>query len=273
MNATPPLFSIVVPTYNRAHLMDRVVSSVQRQTFTDWELLIVDDGSTDRTQEVVLRLASTDSRVRHIRLDVNSGLPAIARNRGIAEARGEYIAFLDSDDYWWPKHLEIHARSHHELAAPGLCYSHLWTRRRGWPLFGLLFVPSPRQQAESRQDLLKRNSIQCSAVTVSRALLVSHQGFNESPRLAAVEDYELWLRLADSGPIAYIPRLTGTYSSAQGISTQLDMEKQLAWLSEEIGAPIGRRSRTSVLVERFWGVPAALATLAVDPVRRRYQRT
>lgn len=273
MNTTLPRFSVVVPTYNRAHLMDRVVSSVQRQTFTDWELLIVDDGSTDQTQEVVLELASTDSRVRYVRLDENSGLPAIARNNGIAEARGEYVAFLDSDDYWWPKHLEIHARSHHHLAAPGLCYSHLWTRRRGWPLFGLLFVPSPRQQAETRHELLQRNSIQCSAVTVSRALLVSQQGFNESPRLAAVEDYELWLRLADVGPIAFISRLTGIYSDAQGISAQLDMEKQLALLSEEIGAPIGRRSRIAVLTERFWGVPTALSTLAWGRVRVGRQRT
>ena len=86
MNATPPLFSVVVPTYNRANLMEGVVSSIQRQTLTDWELLIVDDGSTDQTQEVVLGLASTDPRVRYVRLDENSGLPAIARNRGVAEA-------------------------------------------------------------------------------------------------------------------------------------------------------------------------------------------
>ena len=267
MTETSPRFSIVVPTFNRAHLMDRIVTSVQRQSITDWELLIVDDGSTDGTQEVVSQLAAVDPRVRYTRLDENSGLPAVARNRGISEALGEFVAFLDSDDYWWPQHLEIHSRRHRGLDAPGLCYSPLWTRRRGWPLFGLLFVPSPRQQAETRHELLQRNSIQCSGVTVSRTLLVSHGGFNESPRLTAVEDYELWLRLADTGPIAFIPRLTGVYSSAQGISAQQDMERQLSYLSEDIGAPIGRRSRTEVILERFWGVPAALTSLGLGRIR------
>ena len=272
MTETLPRFSIVVPTFNRAHLMNRVVTSVQRQSITDWELLIVDDGSTDPTEEVVPQLAALDSRLRYIRLDKNSGLPAIARNRGISEARGEYVAFLDSDDYWWPQHLAIHARRHRGLAAPGLCYSPLWTRRRGWPLFGLLFIPSPRQQAETRRELIQRNSIQCSGVTVSRTLLVSHGGFNESPRLTAVEDYELWLRLADGGPIGFIPRLTGVYSSGQGISTKQDMEQQLAHLSEEIGAPIGRRSRIEVIRERLWGVPAALTSLGLGRVRGRIKR-
>lgn len=97
-----PLISVIIPSYNRAHVIEKSARSVLEQTFADLELLIIDDGSTDATREVVERLG--DSRVRYVYQE-NAGACA-ARNHGISLARGEYIAFHDSDDVWYPNKLE-----------------------------------------------------------------------------------------------------------------------------------------------------------------------
>lgn len=101
-----PLISVVIPSYNRAHVIEKSARSVLEQTFTDLELLIIDDGSSDNTREVAESLG--DSRVRYVYQE-NAGACA-ARNHGIALARGEYIAFHDSDDLWYPNKLEKQLR-------------------------------------------------------------------------------------------------------------------------------------------------------------------
>jgi len=98
-----PTVSVIIPTYNRAHLVGRAIRSVLNQTYQDFELIVVDDGSTDNTEEVIRSF--DDDRIRYIRHDQNKG-GAAARNTGIKAARGEYIAFLDSDDESLPENLE-----------------------------------------------------------------------------------------------------------------------------------------------------------------------
>lgn len=115
-----PQVSIVLPTFNRAHLLPRAIDSVQIQTFDNWELVIVDDGSTDSTEHVVARYAASDRRIRR-HYQPNAGL-SMARNAGIDRARGEYITFLDSDDEYLPTHLE--ARVRHMEAHPGIDMLH-----------------------------------------------------------------------------------------------------------------------------------------------------
>ena len=100
----PVSVSVILPTYNRADLLDRAISSVLVQTYRNFELIVVDDASTDYTERVVKEFG--DSRVRYIRQDINKGAGA-ARNRGIKVARGEFIAFQDSDDEWLPEKLQI----------------------------------------------------------------------------------------------------------------------------------------------------------------------
>ena len=102
---TTPVVSIVVPCFNRAGLVGQVVESVRRQTLCEWELIVVDDGSSDDLP-AALRSAQADARVRLIRHEVNRGVSA-ARNTGIAAARGRFVAFLDSDDEWLPRKLEL----------------------------------------------------------------------------------------------------------------------------------------------------------------------
>ena len=103
--STPPLVSVIIPTYNRAHLLPVAVESVRNQTFGDWELLIVDDGSTDDTQALIASRWGADARVRPVKNTHAKGQCG-ARNCGIELARGRYIAYLDSDDEWEPIHLE-----------------------------------------------------------------------------------------------------------------------------------------------------------------------
>jgi glycosyltransferase involved in cell wall biosynthesis len=101
VNSIPPLFSIIIPTYNRAHLLKIAIQSVSDQTFEDWEIVVVDDGSVDETKEVVS--AFSEEKVRYV-FQQNQELSA-ARNTGIRNSRGTYICFLDDDDYYLPEHL------------------------------------------------------------------------------------------------------------------------------------------------------------------------
>ena len=103
--AETPRVSVIVPTYNRAELLPRAVQSVLSQDFTDLELLIVDDGSTDNTAEVVRELQAQDDRVRYLKLQENRGV-GFARDIGLRYSHGEFIAWIDADDIWLPGKLE-----------------------------------------------------------------------------------------------------------------------------------------------------------------------
>jgi len=109
------LFSAVIPTFNRSHLLQATLESVFAQTFTDYEIIVVDDGSTDDTQEMV---KSYGKRVQFF-CQENAG-PGAARNLGVSHARGEYVAFLDSDDLWFPWTLAVFAELIDENTAPSI---------------------------------------------------------------------------------------------------------------------------------------------------------
>jgi len=108
-----PLFSVIIPTYNRRELLRQALASVLAQTFTDYEIIVVDDGSTDGTREW---LATVSDQVR-VLIQENRG-PGAARNLGIQNAVGEYVTFLDSDDIWFPWTLEIYERAIREASRP-----------------------------------------------------------------------------------------------------------------------------------------------------------
>lgn len=100
-----PLVSIVTPVYNAQNYLEETILSVINQTYSNWELLLIDDCSTDNSYEIIEKYLKKDKRIRYLKNDKNSG-PAITRNKGIKEAKGEYIAFLDSDDLWYENKLE-----------------------------------------------------------------------------------------------------------------------------------------------------------------------
>ena len=100
------LVSIITPVYNASKFIEETIKSVQLQTYKEWELILVDDCSTDNSGEIIKNIAITDFRIKYIKLKENSGA-AVARNTAIANSKGRYIAFLDSDDIWENKKLEI----------------------------------------------------------------------------------------------------------------------------------------------------------------------
>jgi glycosyltransferase involved in cell wall biosynthesis len=181
-----PLVSVIIPTYNRAALVTEAVASVEAQTFRDFEILVVDDGSTDGTSKA---LALRES-ARVLRRP-NRGGVAVARNLGAAAARGEWLAFLDSDDLWLPSKLARQMAYLEERPGLLLCQTdETWVRRgvrvnkpvSHRKLAGEIFLAS-----------LERCMVSPSAVILHQRLLSDHGGFDED--LPAAEDYDLWLRL------------------------------------------------------------------------------
>ena len=183
-----PLVSVIIPTYNRAALVSEAVASVLAQTWRDFEVLVVDDGSTDATPEA---LAPYASRIRLWRRESRGGVSA-ARNTGISAARGEWLAFLDSDDLWLPEKL---ARQMTYLAAHP---EQLWCQtEETWVRRGVrVNQPLTHQKIGGRifRQSLERCMVSPSAVILHRRLLEQHGGFDEI--LPAAEDYDLWLRLS-----------------------------------------------------------------------------
>lgn len=119
------LFSIIVPTYNRAHFLGRTIASVLNQTYVNWELLIVDDGSTDNTKDLVLGYSDADRRIKYIYQE-NKRVSA-ARNNGLQNAQGDYLCFLDSDDEFKPDHLQTFANAINEGSNRNLLFTHFLT--------------------------------------------------------------------------------------------------------------------------------------------------
>jgi glycosyltransferase involved in cell wall biosynthesis len=206
--------SVVVPTYNRADDVARCLESLQAQTFKDFEVLVCDDGSKDHTAQVVERYRG--------RLDVsyhwaeNFGGPARPRNAGVQRARGEYVALLDSDDWWAPRKLEVSVRALD--AGADLVYHDLWevssaAQRIFWRRNRTRALASPVYD-----DLfLNGNAIANSSAVVRRGLLEKIGGFSEDRGLIAWEDYDAWLRIAKlTECFRRLPEVLGYYWTGGG---------------------------------------------------------
>lgn len=195
-----PLVSIILPTYNRADFLRRSIDSVLNQTFCDFELIIVDDASTDSSKEVIDTF--DDQRIIYLEHERNLGGSA-ARNTGIRAARGNFIAFQDSDDEWLPEKLEKQMKIMEDAPANvGVVYTGFW-RING---DNKEYIPGPAQQVKEgniNQELLKGNFVTTQAVLVKKECFQEAGLFDETlPRL---QDWELFLRLAKHFEFRYIP--------------------------------------------------------------------
>ena len=201
-----PFFSVVIPTYNRSELLKEAVHSIMDQSFEDFELLIVDDHSTDDTKNVVASFK--DSRIKYIVNDRTKG-GAGTRNAGIFRAKGHWVAFLDDDDVWLPNKLELQYKKIQEVdSAVGLIYSgsaaYDFTKMR------VMSVCLPEKEGWVQKDLLYKNYVGTfSRVTIRADLLKKHGGLDE--RFEAVQDWELCVRIAGTCKIAFIKEIL-TYS-------------------------------------------------------------
>lgn len=195
------LISVIIPTYNRAHLVCDAIESVLAQTYSHYEIIVVDDGSTDGTGEL-LRKRYGD-RIRY-EWQENQG-ESVARNRGIALARGEYIAFLDSDDLWLPEKLEkqiAYLKAHPEVSAV-FCQAYIIDARgiRQPGILGADLTPKDL----TLESLLLANTISGPSTTTTTTLEFLRKVGGFDPAIRFAEDWDLWLRFRLAGEIGYLP--------------------------------------------------------------------
>jgi len=195
---THPLVSVVIPTYNRKELLIEALKSVFKQTYSNLEIIVVDDGSEDGTKEALGGFRKYPN-FRYLLLHHN-GYPGLVRNRGISESNGEYIAFLDSDDLWKKEKTEKQVAfmlKHQEIQ---ICHTReVWMRGNK-----IVSQTGQRHRREGYifKDALKKCIIGPSTVMLKSSVLIEHRGFNED--LEVAEDYELWLKLTAIHNIGYI---------------------------------------------------------------------
>lgn len=185
------IISIVMPAYNSAQYIEQSIESVLKQSYKNWELIIVDDCSIDDTYKIVEKLCITEERIKLFRMNENSGV-AMARNFAISMSRGKYIAFLDSDDLWLPDKLEKQLNLMQEKKA---VISYTAYRQFSMEKVGNL-VSVPEQV--TYKQLLKGNVIGCLTVMLDKERLGNLQ-----MKKARHEDYILWLDILKKGNIAY----------------------------------------------------------------------
>ena len=219
-----PVVSVVVPTFNHAKLLKRALDSVVAQTFENWEAIVVNNFSTDETIAVVQSF--NDARIKLINFS-NNGIIAVSRNRGIQSARGQFVAFLDSDDNWYPEKLQkcLHQSTN---GAQFVCHGELWINS---DLSTRAVMYGPATRADYLSLLYRGNCISTSATFIQTQLLRAVNGFDESAEIVTAEDYDLWMRLAAMNPkTVFIPEILGEFhrlanSASSAVMRNLSSEK------------------------------------------------
>ncbi len=235
-----PRVSVIIPAYNAAATIARTIESVRRQTFDDFEIVVVDDGSTDGTAERVREIG--DPRIK-LRSYANGGLPT-ARNRGIAEARGEYLAFLDADDLWARGKLESHIAALTRRAEAGAVYSWSCTIDEEDRVLGRHQTASC--EGDVHAELLRVFFVGNASNAILRREVVDSVGPYDAG-LDRGEDWEFLVRVASRWPFVVVPEYQVFYRLRAGsISSNVD------------------RMRDGLLIacdKMFGGVSAALQSL------------
>jgi glycosyltransferase involved in cell wall biosynthesis len=211
-----PVVSVVVPTYNRARDLERAIDSVLAQTHAAWELLVVDNHSSDDTDAVLHRYA--DPRISLLKIH-NQGVIAASRNVGIANAKGEFIAFLDSDDWWKPRKLEQSLR-YLEAGADVVYHDMRIATRPGQRLFWRRDRSRDIASPAFTDLLMNSNALKTSSVVARKNILHAVGGMSEDAALITMEDFDTWLRIAQvRGRFRRIPHALGYYWAGGGNAT------------------------------------------------------
>ena len=210
--------TVIIPTYNRAHLIAETIHSVLDQTYRNFEIIVIDDGSTDNTSEIIKSLGH-GNRIKYIYKE-HCGIPGRMRNIGIANSAGSLIAFLDSDDSWLPHKLEAQVRYLTNHPEADVVYSDFY------------FYRSSANQCHNEEcistvdcqsgNIWKNLFMHCFIPTLTvilrRKCLNSNSPFHEGTETIGTEDYDLWLRLAVANCFAFIPAKLAKYRiSPEGI--------------------------------------------------------
>ncbi len=246
----PKEISVVIPAYNSSASIARAINSVINQSVSVGEVVVVDDGSSDNTREVALGI----SPLVRVIAQANSG-PAAARNRGVSEAKGSWIAFLDDDDYWHERKMELQLR---DLSSSDRCglMAQNWTRGDDFD-FDYTFTQIPYV----RQLILNR--FQASTVLMKRSIFEDVGGF--VPEFDGVEDWHLWLKATEKTEVILSSRVLVHYhDSAGGVSKKLwdyyvNMNKMLD--VEEQRTPIDRKLFATI---RAWHYQRMVVAFALE---------
>jgi len=242
-----PFFSIVIPTYNRATLLKRCLDSIESQTYTKWEAIVVDNFSEDNTEEIVM--SYKDDRIKFVK-NHNYGIIAVSRNKAIDLALGDWICFLDSDDQWIPNKLEciIPHLDSCDLIYHGLIKD--MKKERCFQRLTTYFYPI---KEVSVPYVLKRGdpiSPSCSAVSI-RAL--GNIRFDESRELRAIEDYDFFLQLIAKGiRIKHLKKALTIYDMSTGCSHGRDGLDRSRYLYNKYFSYFSDNDKRDVLMYYMW---------------------
>jgi len=190
-----PAFTVIISTYNRKDMLPRAVASVLGQTFRDYELLVIDNGSTDSTASVMADVA--DPRVKFMINPRPSGSCDAPRNMGISLAQGRYISFLDDDDIWYPERLEKVFRAFEEHPDSGAVCHNEYLDYKG--RYKKLLKYGPWSEDFHDRLLYEGNCLSPGATTVKTELARRLGGFDLRKEFEAAADYDFWLRMAETG--------------------------------------------------------------------------
>lgn len=219
---TFPLVSVVIPTYNRASMVGKAICSALDQTYRDIEVIVVDDGSTDNTAEVVA--AFGDDRLRYVRLIDNRGHGA-ARNTGIDFASGDYVAFLDSDDEWLPRTLERQLEAM-RAAGPDFGIS-VCGRRKIHPETGHERIVVPELRGEIHENTVRLEWVPATGTLMIRRDLLEDERFDEN--LRQLVDLDLMIRLTSRTKVTTVPELLLRMSDHEGARVTGSGAESVAW--------------------------------------------
>ena len=202
-NSTNPVVSVIITTYNRAIYLKRAIKSVISQTFKNFELIIIDDCSTDNTEQVVNSI--TDDRIIYFKHKTNLGVHQ-ARNNGIQMARGEFIGFLDDDDEWLPNKLKKQVELFKKLPKEfGIVYSGYLVSLNGKIVSKMM----PKFKGDCRDYLLRFNILATSTALVRRSCF-DKVGFFEY--MISIEDWDMWIRISEYYKFDYVPEALSIYN-------------------------------------------------------------
>lgn len=205
-----PKISIIIPTYNRGTFIKNTIKCVINQTFTDWELLVVDDGSTDNTAKIVKELCLKDSRIKYLYQE-NSGCPSSPRNLGIKNATGEFVAFLDSDDEWYREKLERQIKLFENSQDPHLgivtCFACIKEYKTG----KMIAKRNNFYRGNILKELAHDNFIFTSSCVMTKLSILKGAGLFDT-RFKISEDWDMWIRISKLGYTAdFVPEYLMNY--------------------------------------------------------------
>lgn len=208
-----PFFSIIIPAYNRGYILTETIRSIQDQSFSNWEVIVVDDGSKDNTREIVEQLASNDARIRYV-YQQNAERSA-ARNNGAEHSKGVYLMFLDSDDKYADGHLE---KLHTFIQEKGCPVALFFTNMSYLTEKGVKIPEIPAMASGKEFEYLLLQPITPSRVCIHRDIL---KEFRFDPKIVIVEDLVLWVCIATKYPVFQLCENTLWYRIHDGNSVDL----------------------------------------------------